>query len=300
MEIILLWSLIFAILSPVFFALMNIVDKYIVSHRSKNPLGFSVIATFVYSFIGLVLALFLNWEGYSFMDFIIPMIVGVLMGTTYFLYYWIIKKEDVSNLTGMIYIYPIFVGILSFFFLNEILPLISYIGMILIILGVVMLSVRMKQLKIGISLWSIGLLVLIVAVDEFLIKVFTNTMPESNGIAVNAIFICVPSIIGLIFSKRLRKESFLEMKNTKWAFLSESLTFLGLSTLYFAMVGLSATIVCSISAIQPLILLGFERIAQKIFGKMTKDKLILPKLIAIVLIVVGVIILYLNEIIKAI
>jgi drug/metabolite transporter (DMT)-like permease len=161
-----------------------------------------------------------------------------------------------------------------------------------------MLSVRMNQLKITMSLWTIGLLIIIVAINEFLIKIFTNTMPELNGIAINAIFVCVPSFIGIIFYKKLRKEFYSEFKNIKWAFLSEIFTFGGIATLYLAMVGLSATIVSSIAAIQPLVLLGFERIAQKLFGKITKDKLILPKLIAIILIVLGVILLYLKEVIK--
>jgi drug/metabolite transporter (DMT)-like permease len=299
MNSVLIWSLIFAVLSPIIFALMNVVDKYIVAHRTKNALGFSALAAIANSIIGIVFALFLNWNGYSFSDFIIPMIVGTLMGTTYFLYFLIIKKEDVSNLTGLVFIYPVLVGFLSFLFLHEVLPLISYLGMILILAGVIMLSVRMKHLKISISLWTIALLVIIVAADEFMIKIFTNTMPELNGIAVNSIFICLPSILGIIFYKKLRVGFISEIKNIRWAFLSELFTFGGIMTLYLAMVGLSATIVSSIAALQPLALLGFERIAQKIFGKMTKDKLILPKLIAIVLIVVGIILIYSTEILNA-
>ncbi len=296
MNSILLFSFIFAVLSPVLYAIMNIVDKYAVSHRVKNAIGFSAVAALANSIIGFIFAIFLDWNGYTYSDFIVPALVGFLMGSTYFLYYLIIKKEDVSNLTGLIYLYPILVAILSFLFLNEILPLVSYMGMILILVGVIMLSVRMVHLRISISLWSIGIMILLVAVNEFLIKIFTNTMPESNGIAINSIFICMPSILGMIFYKKFRMGFISELKHIKWAFLSEIFAFLGLATLYFAMVGLPATIVSSIAAIQPLVLLGFERVAQKIFGKMTKDKLVLPKLIAIILIVLGVILLYLNEI----
>jgi hypothetical protein len=57
------------------------------------------------------------------------------------------------------------------------------------------------------------------------------------------------------------------------------------------MVGLPATIVSSIAAIQPLAVLIFEKIAQKLFGHMVKDSHILPKLIPISLIVIGVILL---------
>lgn len=291
-------SLIFAILSPIFFALMNIIDKYVVSHRTKNALGFSAVAAVSSSIIGLILALFLDWQGFTIKDFILPIIIGTLMGSTYFLYYLIIKKEDVSNLTGLVYLYPILVGIFSFFFLNEILSLTSYLGMILILAGVVMISVRMKHLKVSISLWTLGLMIVLAAVNEILIKIFTNTMPEVNGIAINTIFICLPSLLGIVFYRKLRTGFISELKNINWAFLSEFFTFSAIAMLYLAMVDLPVTVVSSIAAIQPLALLGFERIAQKLFGKMTKDKLILPKLIAIILIVIGVILLYINEIFK--
>ena len=299
MNTIIFVSLIFAILSPIFLAVMNIVDKYLVSHRIKNVMGFSVVSAITSSLIGLVFGLFLNWEGLVFSDFIIPIIVGLLMGSNYFLYYLIIKKEDASNMTGLIYFYPVLVAIFSFLFLHEVLSLISYLGVILIIIGVLLLSVRMKHLKMTISLWIIFLSILIVAIDEFLIKIYTNNLPELNGIAINIICICIPAILAILFNKKLRISFISEVKNTKWAFLSETFTFLGIFALYFSMQEISVTIVSSIAAIQPLILLGFENIAQRVFGKMTKDKLILPKLIAIILIVLGVVTLYLKEIINS-
>ena len=61
------------------------------------------------------------------------------------------------------------------------------------------------------------------------------------------------------------------------------------------MAGLPATIVSSISSIQPLVVLFFERVFHQKAGKMTQDPVLGPKLIAILLIVVGVVMLYLSE-----
>jgi uncharacterized membrane protein len=279
---------------------MNIVDKYIVSNKTRDALGFTSVAAITASVIGLIFSVFLNWKGYQFSDFFIPIIVGLFMGFNYFLYYLIIQKEDVSNLTGITYLYPIIVAILSFLFLNEILPLISYMGIALILIGTMIITLRMKYLKFSVSIWMLIVTIITVAINEFLIKIYTNNLPELNGIAVNTVFICVPALLGIIVSKKLRKSFISEIHNIRWAFFSEFLTFAGIFTLYFAMRDLSATIVSSIAAIQPLILLGFERVADKKYGNITKDKLILPKLIGIILIVVGVILLYLNEILGAI
>jgi hypothetical protein len=81
----------------------------------------------------------------------------------------------------------------------------------------------------------------------------------------------------------------------KWAFFSEALTFLAVFSIYFAMKGLKATFVSSISAIQPLAVIIFERIVHEKYGRITKDMELLPKLAAILLIVMGIGVLYISE-----
>jgi len=300
MNSILFWALIFAVLSPILYAIMNIIDKYAVSHRIKKPLGFSAVAALTNTFFGIILAWFLNWQGYTLANFAIPIIVGILMGISYLMYFLIIKGEDISNFVGLQYTYPILVAILSFIFLNEILPWISYMGMMFVLTGAVIISVRMNKIKIKISLWMVFFAIVILAVNEFLIKVYTNTMPELNGIAISTIFIGLPSLLCLLFNKKIRISFASELKNVKWALLTEFFAVLGLFALFFAMTGLPATVVASIATIQPLFVIWFEKIGQKLFGKMTRDNLIKPKLIGIILIVIGIILLYVPEIMKLI
>jgi cytochrome c biogenesis protein CcdA len=64
------------------------------------------------------------------------------------------------------------------------------------------------------------------------------------------------------------------------------------------MANLPATIVSSIGAIQPLTVLFFERLFNKRFGGISRDTVLIKKLVPIILIVIGVILIYSQEIIK--
>jgi drug/metabolite transporter (DMT)-like permease len=289
-------SLLVAILSPFVWGFMNIVDKYSVSHKVKKPLGFAIVAAFVNFLFGIIISLFLSWEGLGIKDIIFPSMVGILAGVQFVLYYTIMKKVDASHVAGLIYLYPIIVAFLSFIFLHEKLPWISYAGMIITLTGVIMLSIRLNKFKLKHGIWMISIMIVLVAIYEFFIKISTSTVSVAHGLALNCIFIGLTNMC-LLFVKRIRTDAKGEIKNFKWAFFSESLTVLGVWTIYYAMTSLPATFVTAVAATQPLAVLFFERIIQGFGGKISKDNLLLPKLVPISLIVLGVLILYLPQLI---
>lgn len=291
------WPLIFAIASPFIWGFVSILDKFVVSHKVKNPLSFTVVAGIVNFGIGIILALFLNWNGIINTNLIFPAIAGLIFGYQYFLYYYLLKKEDVSDVIGLVYFYPIIVTLLSFLFLNEILPLISYLGLFFILSGVIILSVKKKKLKFKVTIWAIILLVIVVALYEFLIKISTINLPLLNGLSINYLFIGCAILSGLI-NKKIRNGLLRELKNIKWAMLNEFLTFFATAFIFLAMAELPATIVSSIAAIEPLFVLFFEFCANKIGIKISINTNFKKKIIPIFLIVIGVILLYLPEIIK--
>lgn len=288
-------SLIFAIVSPFIWGLMNVLDKFVVSRKVKNPLSFAIVAGIVNLAIGLGLAFFLDWSAISFNDLVFPAIAGAIFGSQFFLYYYLLGKEDVSNAIGLIYTYPVVVLFLSFLFLNEILLGMSYIGMALILLGATFLSINNKRIRLKVSLWLIVSLILVVALYEFFIKISTITLPELNGISVTSICIGLALLPGL-FSSNLRNGFSNELKNVRWALLNESLTFLGIATTYFAMSGLPATIVSSVAATQPLAVLVLESFAHIIGIRISAENNFRKNILPILLIVLGIVLLYLLEI----
>ncbi len=291
------WPLIFAIISPFILGFVNILDKFVISNKVKSPIGFTIIAGIVTSTIGIIIAVFLNWKNVTITDLIFPTMAGIIFGFQYILYYLMLKKEDVANIIGWEYVYPIIVGILSFLFLNEVIPLISYIGMFFILSGATTISMKRGKIRFKVAIWSIVLFILITAFYEFFIKISTITLSAINGISVSCIFVGVVMLPGLL-NKKIRKGFLREMKNLKWAILNESLTVLGIAFIFFAMAGLPATIVSSVAAIQPFAVLILEFSASKIGVKITTDTDFKKKAFSILLIVIGVVLLYLPELIK--
>ena len=286
------YPLFFAILSPVIWGTMNILDKYVIANKVKRALGYAVVAGIVNLFLGIVLALFIDWSGMTAKDLLFPAIAGILLGLQLCFYFLILQKEDVSNLVGLIYTYPILIALLSYLFLNELLSLTAYIGIAITLAGTVVLSVRIRKVGLLVGSW-IAIMVLLVAFYEFFVKVATINIPEMNGIAVNIIFTGL-TVMPLLLDRKTRNGFLSELKNIKWALLNESLTFSAVFVTYFAMAGLSATIVATIGTLQPIIVVFLERIVNFFTGNMTKEKL-LPKLLPIGMIVIGVILLYVSE-----
>jgi drug/metabolite transporter (DMT)-like permease len=287
-------ALIFAIVSPFCFGLMGIIDKFVVSRKVKKPLSFAIITGAVNLVIGSVIALFLNWNGIGLSDIIFPAAAGIFIGSQFFTYFYIVSKEDISDVVGLIYTYPVVVALLSFLFLNEVLPLISYVGMLMILSGVLGLSVKSGKIRFKVGIWLIVMLVIFVGLDEFFIKMATNRIPELNGLVITLIAAGLAVMMGL-FNKNIRLGVPKELKNIKWALVSESLTFSGFFTLYFAMGGLPATVVSSVAATEPLAVLALESFANRIGIRISAEIDFFRKLVPISLIVLGVVILYLPE-----
>jgi drug/metabolite transporter (DMT)-like permease len=274
---------IFAILSPLVWALMNVIDKYVISRRVIKPLGYAALGGFVNLFLGLIFAIFSDWN-FPTTAFISPAISGILLGSQFFFYYTLLSKEDISKVIGLIYVYPIYVAMLSYFFLGEKLSFIGYIGMSLIIIGAIIIS----GLKFGSKLFILSI---IVAGYEFLIKITVINIPVITGMAIEGIFIGL-TVISSLFLSSIRKDFLAEMKNYRWAFLTETMTFCGVLTTFFAMEKLSASIVSSIAAIQPMAVLFIELLFFKLgwINKSTKKRF-LP----LGLIVIGVIIIFMKS-----
>lgn len=282
---------VFALLAPAVWGFMNVLDKYIIVHKVKHPIGFAAVAGMVNITLGLILALFLDWSSINALSLIFPIISGGLLGMQIYWYYQAIKDVDASYVLGLYYIYPVVVTFLSLLFLKEILNWVSYLGIACVVAGVLLLSVRARALKMKLSLSTLGIIVFLGAFSEFFVKVSTNTLPLWNGIALSSI--AVGAVwIPFLFSSKIRIKFLREVRLIPLALLTEILTLAGISLVYLAMAGLPAGVVSAVGSAQPLAVLIFERIAHQFSGKMTKDTKMLPKLGAIGLIVAGIAILY--------
>lgn len=288
------YFLLFAILAPLTWAFVNFFDAYVTKNKVKSVSGFIALNGLLYLILGLIFALFLDWYNYSFYQLVFPALGGVMIGIQTYIYYYVLSKHDVSNAVGLFYIYPLIVALLSFLFLNEKLSFLGYFGILLTLTGVLMSIINFRKLKATLAIWSLLFMALTAALHDFFIKLATFQIPELNGAAINSV------VIGLVILLSLTKESFRigfkkEFKNFKFALVSEFFSILAIIFTYLAMKGLSATIFSVIGTTQPLFVLLFEFVAFSFGIKMVKDFDWRNKIISIFLIVMGIVILYLNQ-----
>ena len=290
------WPLFFAFLSPSIWALMNFIDSWIVKKRVKNTVSFAVVSGITNIFLGIMLALFLDWSNYSLFDFRFSIIVGAMLGLQLYFYYTILSRHDVSHVVGLIYAYPLVVAFLSFLFLNEKLSLIGYFGAFVTILGIFMMTLRIRKLNLALASGPIFIVMLTSAFSEFFIKITTTQIPVWHNTAITSIVLGM-CILPALLKTSIRKDFKNEFKKIHFTFISEMLTLGAITLVYLAMVGLPATIVSVISTTQPLFVLIFEWVAFFFGVKMVKDIDWKHKIFAISLVVIGIVIMYGKEIV---
>jgi uncharacterized membrane protein len=284
----------FVLLSPFLWGFMNVVDKYMIAHRVKTPLSYAMIVAGINILYAGIIGLFLHWSGYGWKDLIWPIFPGILLGAQVFFYYTLLEKEDVSHIIGILYVYPIIVAFLSFLFLGEVLSLLGYLGVIIALSGAIMLNMRAKKINWKVGIWTMLVFICIVALDEFLVKVATNHLPAMNGFVINNVALGFTVLLGL-FHPAIRQGLIYELRNIPLALLTELTTVASNIVMYLAMEGLPVAIVSSVGSLQPLAALIFESIANRLFGKMTRDTNFVQKLIPICIIIVGIVLIYISQ-----
>jgi drug/metabolite transporter (DMT)-like permease len=286
-------ALLFAFIAPFLWALMNILDKYVVSRKAKTALSYGVVAAFAQLVLAAIVALFLDWNGVESTGVLFSALAGVFLGSQFFSYFMLLRTEDSSDVIGLTYVYPILVAMLAFIFLGEHLPWLAYLAIFLTIVGAVLLSSEWPELR-GKRLFLLIHLTVSVALTEFMIKLASGRIGEWQGVVVSAIALAATVMIPLLLTSSIRRRIRAEIRNIRFAIPIESLTLAAVLVTFLAMAGLPVTVVSAIGAAQPLFVLALEFIVNKEGGHITKHKL-RKKIVPIVLIVVGVALLYLMQ-----
>jgi len=289
-------TFIFVLLSPIAYGLVNVIDKYYCSKKIKSPFSYTAVVGIAHLIIGLSMACFLNWENFTISMLPITLAIGFIYAAMLLVYYFALYKEDVSEVVGIDYSYPIIVALLSFFILHENIGIIGYIGLLLIILGVFGLQKRMVKMKLDISIWVLFLLPVLTGIYEFIIKISTLNIPEFNALAINSIVAGTVVVSTLLF-KKVRENFSEDIKNLGLALANESLTVLSILFIFLAMKYYPATMVSSIATIQIFVVLLIEQFVLVKIGGITKDEILMPKLSGVILITTGIILMTLTGII---
>lgn len=293
-----------ALAAPFLWSLVNVSDQYLVQkyatkHRSPGALVLfsSLIGVFTAIIIGFLAH---NVFQISLTDKLLLISTGVLTILWVILYLFVLQIEDVSAIVPWFLTVPIFGYILGYFFLGETLSTTQTIGSIIVLSGVTILFFDFSNKSILQFKWRVALYMtpacLMLAVIGVVFKYVTingqfwvSSFWEYVGLGASGILI-------YIFSAKYRRE-FKDMirqgkvKIFSLNIASEIFTIIGNLLTNYALLLAPITLVYLVGSFQPAILLILTLISTKfspdIIKEDTSRRVLLPKMLAIVIIIAG-------------
>ncbi|MCW3137828.1 MAG: EamA family transporter [Methanophagales archaeon] len=138
---------ILALIASILWAVVVIVDKFILTHYIKDAVSYQVFLTLTMLPFLISLLPFTSHNTNSSTPIILPVIIillGVAMGLVYVLYNKALMIEEVSRVTPLFYLSPLFVLLFSFMFIGEGLSLRRYVGIGLMVFSAISVSVSLR------------------------------------------------------------------------------------------------------------------------------------------------------------
>ncbi len=285
------WIL-FSILAAIVWAIVNIIDKYVLTKLVKTP----IIPVMLFGIIGLVISIFMYFfKGFSELSYF-HIFVAFIAGFCYLLmvlfYFKAIQIEEVSRIIPLFYLTQVFVVILAAIFLGEIFTFSKYIGIFLMIVGSVLISSRkITNISLGKAFWFMVLSCLALAVNDVLTKYLLDFADYWTIFSYSRIGTFLALIPFFFISYKQLKSSFKKPKVVGLISLSEVLNLGGVLFVTIAASVGFITLVRTLSSLNAFFVLLFTIIISLFLPKILKEEInkstIALKLLSIVLIFVG-------------
>jgi drug/metabolite transporter (DMT)-like permease len=290
-----IWILI-ASLSPILHGFANILDSYLTNKVFKN--------IWVLIFYGYLLDLFflpLIWliakpgfPPFKFIPFIL--LVGLIEVFYLYPYYKSLENDDTSVVASLFSLGKIFIPILAYFFVGEVLQISQYLGFSLIILASTFLTLKHNfHVRLNRSFFYMLFCSLLLSLEAVIYKHIFNNIDWSTGFFWSQIFAFLSITVFLVTSKSLPivLEEVGNLKKWLPIFTLERLsTIIGNMAGTYAIALVPVTFGKSIDSTQPFFVLLYALLLKKIWPSIFKETTdlnsILKKLVLFLIMLVGI------------
>jgi len=289
---------VFALVAPIVFAGVDIIDKYILTNHVKNPFSYKLLIVLMDIPIPFLL-LALIPISFSFPWSVLSLLVGFIFSLSSILYLKAMGVEEASRVIALYFVSPIFVLPLAFIFLGETLGLSQYLGAGLLVLSAVLVSYRRTKRKtssmISPALGFMLILALMGAGGDVLVKHILDSFDYWQFL----FWSLIGGLLGgfLIFCFPKVRQNFLGNFRTIskgvlfWIGISTFLGYIGLISYYVAVSLESISLVAAVPSIEPFFVLMLTVLLSSLAHGTLKEEVdkraITLKISAFVLIVVG-------------
>lgn len=289
------WIL-FSILAALTWAIVNTVDKYVLTKWVKKP----IVPVMILGVIGLIatfiIYLIRGFSELSHINILLSFVAGIFYILMSVFYFKAAKIEEISRVVPLFYLSPIFILLFATLFLGEIFTPTKYLGIFMLVIGAILISSRnFIKLSFGKAFWFMLLSVLSISVYYTLLKYllnFADFWTIFSYAKIGTIFALIP-IFYFGFPDLVSTVKEHGKKVVGVISLNESLNVIGVLLITLAISIGYVTLVKALSSIQPFFVLSFAVILSIFYPKILKEEIgkstVLLKLIAIVLMFVGVI-----------
>ncbi len=149
------WYL-FALAAPTLYSVSTFVDKFLLEKRIRDPLAITALSGILSGILGIIIGTVTGWRAVGGQGVWILLGAGLLLIIYLIPYFAAMKLDETSRVTPLFGFVPVFTLIMSSIFLHEGMGLKQIFGMIIVVAGGFLLSV--KRVEGGIfrpraSLW---------------------------------------------------------------------------------------------------------------------------------------------------
>ncbi len=286
-----LW-LILSLIYPAFFAITNVIDKFLLEKRIKDVFSLLFIVGII-SFIAALFVLFIvPLKNMTATVVIFCLLSGIVTGIGYYLYYWAMIFEEASRVVGVMNVTPILVALFSVIFLGEILPFWKYFAIVIVVVGAIMLGIDKFELKTYArkGFWIMIFSCFFWAGARIFQKYVLGYVSFWNLFVLESFAVSVVLCL-TILKKKTRENLGSTLKSSQIIIFSVTVNILGVIISLWAISLGSVSLVSALSSVQPLYVLFFMIIMSLFVSHILKEviskKTLTTKIVAIFLIVVG-------------
>lgn len=288
--------IIFSILAALSLAIVNILDKFILTKWIKNP----TLLIMLLGIVGIVVSFFIwivhGLSGLSFFNMVLALVASIFYLLTNLFYFKAAQTEEISRIAPLLRLTPFFVLIFAYFFLGEIFGFIKYLGITLLIIGSLLICIKGSiKLSFGKPFWFMMVAVISSAVSTIITKHLLNYADFWTifaylriGVFVALIPVFYWNYSDLILAVKKQGKKIIWLLSLNELLLLLSVLFM---TIAFSLN--SATLVTALFSIHPFFVLIFAVILSRFYPHIIKEEIkksdIALKIIAIILIFIGVI-----------
>jgi transporter family protein len=283
-----------SLLSAFLMAVVNIIDKFILTKWVKNPMLLVVF----FGIIGLIPSLTIfgirGLPRLSGFNIFLAFLAGGAYLLMSFFYFRAAQLEEISRVVPLFYLAPFFVSIFAFLFLGEFFSSKQYAGIAFLIAGAMLISAKKSsQFHGGKAVWLMTLAALSYSIMLVLSKHLLNHADFWTVFALirTGMFLALVPSFCILARNLLRSFKEQGLKIIGFIALNEALALVGSFVLTIAASLGAVTLVNALSTVQPFFVLLFASLLSLFFPKVIKEdvgkKALITKFIAILLMVTG-------------